>query len=475
MAEPHAIHSDAFRTAALRSERFRIIGLIGVFTALGLINVILGLAAHSREALIRRGSYFSFWLLCAAFEAAVLWTTIRAQRKNRRVRTWIWLLSNFIECSLPTVAILGLTADTRYIGPYRALFSPAALLYSFFIILSTLRLNPALCIFSGLVSAGGYLAVYLLTLHLLPENGSRFTMPGMAYAFNGIVLLGSGMIAAAVAHEIRRHVVAALNEAETRRRLDRMEHDLQIARSIQLDLLPSRPPSIDGYDVAGFSVPADQTGGDLYDWIESRDGQMLFTIADAIGHGMGPALLIAACRAYVRAIAARNEPLDRMMAQMDKLVAADVQDGRFITAALALLDPHQNRLSLYSAGHAPIYLYRALSDQIECFEADQPPLGTNLDCESGAARVIALAPGDMLVLVTDGFFECRSSTGEQLGAARLGEYIRLHRTCAARDIISLLHERVVTFSQGAPQVDDLTAVVIKRLAACNEAAVSINA
>ena len=99
------------------------------------------------------------------------------------------------------------------------------------------------------------------------------------------------------------------------------------------------------------------------------------------------------------------------------------------------------------------------------FDADQPPLGINFgnDGEASHARVIAMAPGDLFVLVTDGFFECTNRAGEMRGTVSLGESIRRHRMFPANSFVRNLHEEVRDFAQGAPQADDLTVVVIKRL------------
>jgi serine phosphatase RsbU (regulator of sigma subunit) len=343
------------------------------------------------------------------------------------------------------------------------------MIYCLFIILSTLRLRPALCFLSGAVCAAGYIWAFYFTTLVAPQNDARHEMPPETYIYFPILLLLAGITAAAVARQIRQHVIAALAEAETRRKLDRIEYDLRTARAIQMGLLPKGPPMVPGYDIAGFSEPAEHTGGDYYDWIQLPDGKIIFTIADATGHGIGPALLIAACRAYFRAIAQRSDPLEQITAQVDTLIAADVPEGRFITAAIALLDPKANQLNLYSAGQAPIYLYTRAADRVERFDANQPPLGTRYNGngegdgeDSSRARVISLSSGDLLVLVTDGFFECTSPAGQQLGISRLADSIRAHRSLPADDLIRHLHQDVQAFSQTIAQADDLTAVVIKR-------------
>lgn len=143
-------------------------------------------------------------------------------------------------------------------------------------------------------------------------------------------------------------------------------------------------------------------------------------------------------------------------------VSADVPAGRFITAAVALLDAKANQLSLYSAGHAPMFLYIAATDRIEAMDADQPPLGTMFGGDGSVARQIPLSPGDALILVTDGFFEYRNPAGELLGAERLGESIRRDISMPAADLIRHVYEGVLVFGAGTQQADDLTAVVVRR-------------
>jgi serine phosphatase RsbU (regulator of sigma subunit)/protein-S-isoprenylcysteine O-methyltransferase Ste14 len=454
------IQSEAFNKASLRSERYRAIGLLCICGVFILMNAVTAIADPQNIRNYLVGA--CYWGGIAVYEAILLAITLHAQWSGQRVRPWVWGFNIVVEALLLSLAILGLTADVKHFGPYRALVSSVVVVYFLFIILSTLRLSPALCIISGISSAAGYGAIVLFTFHVAPNGQYRHFMPDRTYLHITIFLFGAGVLAAAVARQIRQHVIAALQEAETRRKLDRVEYDLNVARSIQMGLLPKRSPTVPGYDIAGWSQPADQTGGDYYDWMELPDGKTLFTIADAAGHGIGPALLVAACRAYFRAVAMHNDPLERITAQVDALLTADVPNGRFITAAVALLDSGENRLSLYSAGQAPMYLYSAASDRVQTFDADEPPLGMRLLNGDSRARVIEFSPGDCLVLVTDGFFECRNPTGEMLGAAPLGEAIQHHHTLAAEPFIRRLYDDLLAFTQGTTQADDITAVVIKR-------------
>ncbi|HZZ43809.1 MAG TPA: SpoIIE family protein phosphatase, partial [Tepidisphaeraceae bacterium] len=371
--ENRPIESEAFQAAAVRSDRYRIIGMLcicGAFAVLDVVSVLNRPWEMKRYAL-----YLSWWGVLAGYEVGFLVITNRGRKKGKPIRSWLWVANTVLECLLPSLALLGLTADKGYLGPYRAMVSSAVAVYFFFIILSTLRLSPLLSIIAGLVSSLGYMGVYGATVWLAPRNDYRDFMPERVFVLFGVMLAGAGVLAAGVARQIRRHVIAALAEAETRLALDRMEYDLNIARSIQMGLLPQGKLKVEGYDIAGWSRPAEQTGGDYYDWVELPGGKWMFTIADATGHGIGPALLVAACRAYVRAVALRGDSLEGMVRRVDELIAADVPAGRFITAAVAVLEAGENRVSLYSAGQAPIYFYSAGRGRVESLEADQPPLG----------------------------------------------------------------------------------------------------
>ena len=456
------IDSEAFAAAALRSEQYRITGILLVIAFLVAILIGRSIVDPKHHDYQRVGTELAYYFFAAAYETLMLVLARKFERRGRPPHPWVWTLNTIVECSLPTVAIFGLTFDTGNVGPYEALVSSQVYFYCIFIILGTLRLRPALCALSGFVSAAGYMGVFYFTKFYFPHIKPKSVVSVETFYLSPLMLLGAGVVAAGVAVRLRSHVIAALKEAETRRKLDRIEYDLNVARKIQMGLLPRRPPSVAGYDIAGFSQPADQTGGDYYDWVELPGGRIVFTIADATGHGIGPALLIAACRAYFRAIAMRDDPLEKLATQLDELLSADITDGRFITAAVGLLDPQANRLSLYSAGQGPIYFYDAAQGCMRTFGADQPPLGLCQREDGAQAKIVPLSPGDALVLVTDGFFEYGNASGEHFGSDRLCEALLRNHSQAAAEMIRRLHQEVTAFAGSSPQMDDVTAVVVKR-------------
>src|SRR5262249_40990179 len=138
----------------------------------------------------------------------------------------------------------------------------------------------------------------------------------------------------------------------------RMQRDLDIARTIQQGYLPKTNPCVEGFDLAGWNQPADETGGDSYDFHVLDSGKVGVLVADATGHGIGPALVISECRALVRAITGfHEEDVQRTLLRVSRLIEGDLPSGHFVTAFLGVLDPVAKRLTYASAGQAPMLLY----------------------------------------------------------------------------------------------------------------------
>jgi len=243
----------------------------------------------------------------------------------------------------------------------------------------------------------------------------------------------------------------------------RIERDLNIARTIQQGLLPKEQPQLAGYDVAGWNRPADQTGGDYYDFMPLGSGGLAITIADVSGHGIGPALVVSETRALYRAVVRHAADLAAAADEVHALLAQDLPEGRFVTAFFGVLDPRRGAVRFVSAGQGPILAYSASTGGIAELPAQGLPLGFVPERPYDPAVEHPLAPGDMLVLLTDGFYEWTNPAEEQFGTARVSDLVRRHQTLPAAELIALLYRAVVEFAAGTPQADDLTAVIVKRL------------
>jgi phosphoserine phosphatase len=244
----------------------------------------------------------------------------------------------------------------------------------------------------------------------------------------------------------------------------RIQRDLNIARTIQQGLLPRSNPVLPGFDVAGWNRPADETGGDFFDFLPLEDGRLAVAIADATGHGIGPALVIAEARALFRALVGGQAGLERAVNDMHRLLCLDLPENRFVTAFCGVLDPAAGILEFLSAGQGPILLYEAASGTVRDLPAQGLPLAFFPEATYEGATRVELAVGDVLVLLTDGFYEWSREDGEAFGEERVANLIRGLSASPSADMIAALYEAVLGFSAGTRQGDDLTAVIVKRIA-----------
>lgn len=466
-----ALKSRAFQRAALQSESYRTAGLLFLLSALTIFVIARGFATADPLVVAVQ---FTFFALVITHELLMLRAIRRALRDETQVAPNRWVLNVVLESQIPTVALLLLLAGP-WLRPYQALVAPAVTVYFLLIILSTLRLDPTLATLTGVLSALGYLFVTLYTSWRFPNpEALSDALPMMVYFIYAASIMIGGILAAVVASRIRTHVAAALREAELKSKLDQVNHDLDIARSIQRGLLPTESPKLDDFELAGWNDPADQTGGDYFDWQSLPDGRLAISLGDATGHGVGPALVSALCRAYARASLVADDKHHHVLDRLNRLLAEDLSANRFVTFALMFLDSQKSEVEILSAGHGPILWYRHATNDLENLEAQGIPLGMIAGVSYDQALVRQLAPNDMIVLVTDGFYEWENPQGEEFGLQRLEAVILKSQDCSAEEVIEKLRLAVADFCGGTEQKDDLTAVVLKRKAAAMGASRSAN-
>lgn len=242
----------------------------------------------------------------------------------------------------------------------------------------------------------------------------------------------------------------------------RIQRDLNIARDIQQGLLPREQPTVAGYDIAGWNQPADETGGDSFDFLPLDDGSLAIALADATGHGIGAALVMAETRALFRATVRQTRDLQRVVSEVNDLLCLDLPGGKFNTAFFGFLAPAEHTVRFLSAGQGPILVYAAATGAVRELDTHGLPLGIMPEAEYDPATVLRLAPGDMLVLLTDGFYEWDRPDGEQFGTERIADLVRRHHSLPAAEFIRVIYQAVVEFSAGTRQGDDLTAVIVRR-------------
>jgi len=451
--------SSAFQQALLRSEKKRVVAAILfllVFAALMLVRIFVLGSAMSRWGLLTL-------LSLIAFEFALLRAINRVLLSGADIPQRVWYLSVMLESLCPAVGIAFLTSS-RLPQDYRPLATPWALAFFPFILLSVLQLNPRLCWFSGITSTVGYVGAAYFTGFRFTPGPSGFSVTQTAVLYFASLLMITGILAGGVADEIRIHVDAALREAETRHRLQQVEHELEIARSVQQSLLPKIRPQIPGFQIAGWNRSADDTGGDFYDWKKLPDGRWVVVLADVTGHGIGPAILASVCRAYSRASFNSRDSLATALKNINDSFAVDLPPERFATFVAVVFKEASDQVQLLSAGHGPLFIYSAQTGTFRYLDAQALPLGILPEMDGAIPVTLEMKPGDIVLLITDGFFEWENLKEEQFGTERLAAIVGQFSAGQPEIIISELYDAVLKFSQGTPQKDDLTAVLIKRVA-----------
>lgn len=451
--------SSAFRAALLRSEKkriFAVISFVMFFALLVSVRVFFLGSAMSRYGLLAAA-------LLIAFESCLLRVVNRGLHSGQAVPRFLWYGSITLESLFPALGIVFFASNRLQID-YRPLATPWALLYFPLILLSVLRLSSRVCYVSGFTSALGYLiAAYFVGWRF--DAGNGYSVTETAVPFFAFLLLLTGFLSAGVTVEVRRYLEAALREAETEHQLKEVEHELHIARSIQQSLLPKVRPQIPGFAVAGWSQSAADTGGDFYDWRKLPNGRWVVFLADVTGHGIGPAILASVCRAYSRASFNDRDDLATTLQNINRSFSEDLTPERFATFVAVVFLEGSDQVELLSAGHGPLFVYRASNESVLHIDSQTLPLGIVPEMALANPVKLTMHPGDVVLLITDGFFEWENKAQEEFGTNRLAEVLRRFSNREPEVIIAELYDSVVKFSQGTPQNDDLTAVLIKRLAA----------
>ena len=376
---------------------------------------------------------------------------------------WMSFLSAAVELCV-IVALLTIFQVLSPRGNYVALSGPTLLGLPLVTMMTIPRLRPMLCVVVGACAAVSHWALVAYAVQEDDIAASHWPVLMTYGAWLVVMGIGAGMIA----NHARRAVIEAVHEAQmverTERALAVVERDLTVAQEIQESLMPATAPVIAGYDIAGFARPAAKAGGDYYDWQPMADGRLVVAMADVTGHGIGPALVMAVCRSYARASAPNAPDPSVLLSRINSLIYEDLsRTGRFITMAIAILSP-DGTVELASAGHGPTLVYRASTQDVEVFGGDGFPLGVMDGEQYGPHRTFRLEPDDVLLLMTDGYMEWhREGDRKMFGVDRLKEALRANAQEKASGIIRTLDETVVAFAAGAPQEDDTTAVVIKRV------------
>ena len=258
---------------------------------------------------------------------------------------------------------------------------------------------------------------------------------------------------------------ARLERAQTEMR--RLEQSLHEARDIQRAMLPAGPLTGCSVEVAGLSRPAEETGGDYYDYLPLDEDRLALIMGDVVGHGLPAALVMAGARSLLRAFVPRNSGPGEALEDVNRALARDLPAGEFMSLFLGELNTRTGELRYASAGHEHALLFRAAEAEFEELEPTGPALGVLGECVFPVRRVHALRPHDLLLLYTDGVTEAKAADGgERFGRRRLESSIRALRGSSAADVVEHIAADVLRFHGSSGLDDDCSLLAVKASDLC---------
>ena len=240
-----------------------------------------------------------------------------------------------------------------------------------------------------------------------------------------------------------------------------MEEELALGAKIQRNLLPRTDPRLPGYEICGENRTCFEIGGDYYDFIPKRDGKLAVVIADISGKGVGAALLMAGLHSSLRALIHTAAEPAVLVAQLNQVLIENSPENKFATLFYAELDPAAHELEYVNGGHNPPLL--VAGGEVVELASTGPIVGLLEEAEYESCRV-ALAPGSVVLLYTDGISEPENGAGEEFGSGRLAEILCREPALPGRQLFAAIRERLEDFQGNGERLeDDSTLVVVRRL------------
>ena len=240
----------------------------------------------------------------------------------------------------------------------------------------------------------------------------------------------------------------------------RLEDELKIAREIQQGLLPEKLPTIRGFEIAGINIPSFQVGGDYYDVIEHSERDYVVAIGDVSGKGTPAALLMAGVQAVLRTIAPLHLPLPIATGRMNDLICMNTHGGKFITFFWGNLETESRQFHYVNAGHNPPMLIRK-DGSVEKLEKGGLILGIMKSIAPYEEGMCHIEPGDVLMMYTDGVSEAMNRDNVDFSEEALERVAKGARNSSAREIIATIRAALEVHTEGSPQSDDITMLVLK--------------
>lgn len=243
----------------------------------------------------------------------------------------------------------------------------------------------------------------------------------------------------------------------------RVRQELYLASQIQTSFMPKEYPEMQGWQLAVALEPAGELSGDFFDLIPLRDNRVGILIADVAGKGLGAALYMALCRTLIRTFAMEHhEHPELVISDCNERILQDASASLFVTAFYGVLDTTKNTLIYANAGHHPPYLFSSGNSNVpQAFHLASIPIGIQAD-ESWGREQAEIAPGETLLLYSDGVTDAQNAEEEEFGSKRLVEEVSKQIGKSSSQVQSALLAQIRDFVGETPQFDDMTMLVLRR-------------
>ena len=241
----------------------------------------------------------------------------------------------------------------------------------------------------------------------------------------------------------------------------RIQAQLEIARQVQLELLPDHDPNLKDFDISAYVFPTEEVSGDYYDWVEVFEDQIGITVADAVGKGIPAALLMAFLRGSIRAGVQTGYASHILLSKINNLLWDSIEDNRFVTAIYGILDTTNRTFVFANAGHNPPLLIKP-DGEYRFVEYGDTPLGMFYDARYHQ-HFIRFEKDQVLVIYTDGLTEAANSNGEEYGPDRFAKSVLAGIDLPAKKLIDHIRKDVADFTERKFLDDDGTLFIVKAL------------
>jgi serine phosphatase RsbU (regulator of sigma subunit) len=258
--------------------------------------------------------------------------------------------------------------------------------------------------------------------------------------------------------------LVSLHDIRNELERERLTQELEIARQLQLRLLPEKNPMIAGYNIHGFCLPAKEVGGDYYDFIELADNKLGILIGDVAGKGLPAAIYMTLTKGIILSFSKTDISPKEALIKVNHLLYQSIKKGSFVTMCFAVLDLNKNEVTIARAGHEPL-----LHINDDSVVKEIKPKGLGLGLEEGKIfdssfeeEKIELKENDILLFFTDGITDSRDASLKSYGLKRMKDFVIKNKELPLAQLVTETIHDVKDFAGSASQFDDMTLIALKR-------------